>query len=96
MTTISKSALVNNIGSIQLKLFDYEDEEINFEKKAEKYAIPQDKEKNISKNIQILDNGHYEMIKPIYPHCETLDCTKQGFREIKPKLDNGEKIKISL
>ena len=51
MTTISKSALVNNIGSIQLKLFDYEDEEINFEKKVEKYAIPQDKEKNISENI---------------------------------------------
>ena len=36
------------------------------------------------------------MIKPICPHCETLDCTKQGFREIKPKLDNCEKIKISL
>ena len=25
-----------------------------------------------------------------------MKCTKQGFREIKPKLDNDEKIKISL
>jgi len=96
MTTISKSALISNIGSVQLKLFDFEDEEINFEKKVEKYAIPQSKKKNIKKNIQILDNGHYEMIKPVCYHCGGLKQTKQGFREINPKLDNGEKIKISL
>jgi hypothetical protein len=39
MTIISKSALVNNIGSIQLKLFDFSDEKIDFKSKAEKYAI---------------------------------------------------------
>ena len=96
MTSISKSVLISNIGSIQLKLFDCDDEKIDFESKAEKYAIPQGKEKNISKNIQILDNGHYEMIKSICPRCKSLERTKQGFREIKPKLDTGEKIKISL
>ena len=96
MTTISKSALIGNIGSIQLKLFDCDDEEINFESKAEKYAIPQSKKENINRNIQILDKGHYEMIKPFCPHCGSLKYTKQGFREIKPKVDNGEKIKISL
>ena len=96
MTSISKSALISNIGSIQLKLFDCGAEKIDFESKVEKYAIPQDKEKNISKNIQILDKGHYETIKPICPYCKSLEYTKQGFREIKPKLDTGEKIKISL
>ncbi|MDR2967173.1 MAG: transposase [Methanobacteriaceae archaeon] len=96
MTTISKSALINNIGSIQLKLFDCEDEKIDFESKAEKYAIFQSKKKNINRNIQILDKGHYEMIKPFCPRCGSLKHVKQGFREIKPKVDNGEKIKISL
>ena len=67
MTTISKSALISNIGSIQLKLFDCGDEEINFESRAEKYVIPQSKKKNINRNIQILDKGHYEMIKPFCP-----------------------------
>lgn len=96
MTTISKSALISNIGSIQLKLFDCKDEKINFESKAEKYAIPIDKKKNTNKNIQILDNGHYGMIKPVCPYCGSLEQIKKGFREIKPKLDNGGKIKISL
>lgn len=96
MTTISKSILINNIGSIQLKLFDCEDEEINFENKAEKYAIPSIKKKNIDKNIQILNDGHYEMINPICHHCGSLKHTKQGFREINPKINNDKKIKISL
>ena len=51
MTTISKSALISNIGSIQLKLFDCDDKEINFESEAEKYTILQSKKKNINKNI---------------------------------------------
>jgi transposase-like protein len=29
-------------------------------------------------------------------YCGSLYHTKQGFREINPKLDDGEKIKISL
>jgi transposase-like protein len=96
MTSISKSVLISNIGSIQLKLFDCDDEKIDFKSKAEKYAIPQDKKKNINKNIQILDDGHYEMIKTICPYCGSLKSTKQGFREIKPIIDGGKKIKVSL
>jgi transposase-like protein len=96
MTIVSKSALTSNIGVIQLKLFDFIDEKINFEDKVEKYAFPQDKKKNINKNIQILENGHYQMIKPFCSHCGSLNYTKQGFRQIKPKIDNGKKIKISL
>ncbi|MDR2967833.1 MAG: transposase family protein [Methanobacteriaceae archaeon] len=96
MSTISKSALISNIGSIQLKLFDCDDKEIDFESKVEKYAIPQSKRKNINRNIQILDKGHYEMIKPFCSRCGSLEYTKQGFREIRPKVDDGEKIKIAL
>jgi len=96
MSIISKSALISNIGSAQLKLFDNYDVETNFEKRVEKFAIGQSKTENINKNINILENGHYEMIKPICPHCKSLEQTKQGFREINPTIDNGEKIKISL
>ena len=73
-----------------------DDEEIDFESKVEKYVIPQSKNENINRNIQILDDGHYEMMKPFCPCCGSLKYIKQGFREIKPKVDNGEKIKISL
>ncbi|MDR2623280.1 MAG: hypothetical protein LBC39_01730 [Methanobrevibacter sp.] len=79
-----------------LKLFDFSDEKIDFKSKAEKYAIPQDKKKNINHKISILDNGKYGMLKPVCPDCESLYYTKQGFRQINPKLDNGEKIKIIL
>jgi transposase-like protein len=36
------------------------------------------------------------MLKPVCPDCGSLYHTKQEFREINPKLDDGEKIKISL
>ncbi|MDR2622999.1 MAG: hypothetical protein LBC39_00275, partial [Methanobrevibacter sp.] len=91
MTIISKSTLARNIGSIQLKLFDFSDEKIDFKSKAEKYAIPQDKKKNINHKICILDNGKYGMLKPVCPDCESLYYTKQGFRQVNPKLDDGEK-----
>jgi transposase-like protein len=40
--------------------------------------------------------GNISMLKPVCPDCGSLYHTKQGFREINPKLDDGEKIKISL
>jgi hypothetical protein len=36
MIIISKSTLINNIGLIQLKLFDFSDEKIDFEEKLKK------------------------------------------------------------
>ncbi|KZX17491.1 hypothetical protein MBCUT_02210 [Methanobrevibacter cuticularis] len=96
MTTISKSALIDNIGPIQLKLFDCIEEKVDFKTKVVKYAFPHNKKKKINKNIQILDNGNYQMINPTCPNCGSVKQVKQGFREINPKIDNCEKIKISL
>ncbi|KZX16009.1 hypothetical protein MBCUT_11450 [Methanobrevibacter cuticularis] len=95
MTTISKSAIIDNIGSIQLKLFDCIEEKVDFKTKVVKYAFPHNKKKKINKNIQILDNGNYQMNNPTCPNCGSVKQVKQGFIEINPKIDNCEKIRES-
>jgi transcription elongation factor Elf1 len=96
MTIISKSALVNNIKSVQLKLSDFTEGKSDFKKTVEKYAISQDKKENINHKLSILDNGQYGALNPVCPDCGSLKYVKQGFRQINPKLDDGEKIKIDL
>ncbi|MDR2624385.1 MAG: hypothetical protein LBC39_07490 [Methanobrevibacter sp.] len=55
-----------------------------------------DKRKNINHRIHILDDGQYGMLKPVCPDFQSLYHTKQGFKQINPRLDDGEKIKIIL
>jgi len=57
MTLITKSALARNIGSIQLKLSDFSGEQIDFKNKAEKYAIPHDKNENINNKGTVQNYG---------------------------------------
>jgi transposase-like protein len=96
MTIQCISALNDTIGSIQLKLFDFGREEINFEDKIEENVFKEEKTKNINKNVHILKERHFEMLNPICPYCNSIKHTKQGFYQIKPKFDNDKKVKIHL
>jgi len=67
MTIQSLSVLKNDIGSIQLKLFDFETGEINFEEKIEETVFKEEKTWNINRNVEIMEDGHFQMIKPVCP-----------------------------
>jgi transposase-like protein len=96
MTIVSISALNDNIGSIQLNLFGFENEEIDFEERIEENVFYEEKPRNINKNIRIIKEGHFQMIRPICPYCGSIEQTKQGFYQIKPKFDNDQKVKLHL
>lgn len=96
MTIQTKATLNSNIDFIQLKLFDFEDENINFDEKLEENIFNSYKPKNAKKNVGLFKDKHFHMINPICPHCNKSDFTKQGFYTINPTFDNGEKVKIFL
>jgi transposase-like protein len=87
---------MDNMGLIQLKLFDFCDEKIDFKEKCEEKIFKNSTIKNTAKNIQMLKDKYFQMINPICPDCGESNYTKQGFYEVNPKFENNEKIKIWL
>ncbi|MCC7553003.1 MAG: hypothetical protein KO202_00730 [Methanobacteriaceae archaeon] len=79
MTIQIKPIINSNINFVQLKFFDFADENINFDEKLEENIFNSSKSKNAKKNIGLFKDKHFQMINPICPDCNKSNYSKQGF-----------------
>jgi len=96
MTIQTKATLNSNINFVQLKLFDFADENINFNEKLDENVFNSSKSNNAKKNVGLFKDKHFHMINPVCPDCGKSDYSKQGFYKINPTFDNGEKVELFL
>ena len=96
MTIKTINALKDNIKSIQLKLFDFDDGEINFEEQINKQLFKPPERLTEERNVELLEDKHFQLLKPKCPHCNSTKYIKSGFYDSKPTFDNGEKVELHL
>jgi transposase-like protein len=90
------STLSSSIGFIQLKLSDYDQKEIYFDKIINQRFKNVETPPNIHQKLELLENNHMDYINPICPHCQSKKVNKQEYRERNWIIENQEPIKVYL
>jgi len=96
MTNTTISTLSSSIGVIQLKLSDFDQEKIGFEKIIVKRFQNVDPPRNVNQKLELLENNHMDYVHPICPHCNSYKVIKQEYSERKLNIDNQEPIPVYL
>src|SRR5665648_1031628 len=89
MTSTITSALSFSIGFIQLKLSDFDQDEIDFEKIVGERFQSMETPHNVNQKLELLEDNHMDYINPVCPHCNSKKINKQEYRE--KQLIIGEK-----
>lgn len=90
------STLSNCIDSIQLKLSDFGFEKIEFQKILKTRFTNTKNPRNVNKNLELLDNNHFEYVNPTCPNCDSKKVIKQEFRERQVIIDDPQPLKLYL
>ncbi|MCK9150794.1 hypothetical protein MXE27_02390, partial [Methanobacterium alcaliphilum] len=90
------STLNSCIGSIQLKLSDFGFEKIEFQKILKTRFTNTKNPRNVNKNLDLLDNNHFECLNPTCPNCDSKKVIKQEFRERQVIIDDPKPLKLYL
>jgi transposase-like protein len=96
MTSTITSALSSSIGFIQLKLTDYDQKEIDFDKIINQRFKNVKTPRNINQKLELLEDNHMDYLHPICPHCSSKNITKQEYRKRNLIIENQKPIKVYL
>jgi transposase-like protein len=96
MTNTIVSTLSSSIGFIQLKLSDFGQEEIDFEKIINERFQNVETSRNVNQKLELLDDTHMDYLNPICPYCNSHNITKQEYRDRNLIIENQEPIKVHL
>ena len=96
MSNTITSTLSSSIEFIQLKLSDYGQKEINFDKiinqRFQNVEIPS----NIYQRLELLENNHMDYVNPVCPHCQSKKINKQEYSKRQLILTNQNPIRVYL
>src|SRR5665648_1238788 len=93
MSSTITSTLSSSIEFIQLKLTDYGQEKMDFEKIIRERFQNVDTTRNVNQKLELLEDNHMDYLNPICPHCKSYKIIKQEYSE--RKLDIGEQEPIT-
>ena len=78
MPNINKSALNNNLDFIQLKLYDFSDEKIDYEKIISERLNKSQNIENTNQKLFLDENNIFSYVNPICPVCGASKIIKKG------------------
>jgi transposase-like protein len=90
------STFSSSIGVIQLKLSDFDQAQIDFEKIIDERFQNLETPRNVNQKLELLENNHMDYINPICPHYNSKKINKQEYRERKLKIDNSDPMVLYL
>jgi transposase-like protein len=96
MTNTITSTLSSSIGFIQLKLTDYGQKEIDFDKIINQRFKNVETPSNIYQRLELLENNHMDNLNPICPHCQSKKINKQEYSKRQLILPNQNPIRVYL
>ncbi len=96
MTNTIISTLSSSIGFIQLKLTDYYQKEIDFNKIINRRFQTMETSQNVNQKLELLENNHMDYLNPICPHCQSNKINKQEYSERQLIQPNQSPIKVYL
>jgi len=96
MTSTITSALSSSIEFIQLKLSDYDQKEIEFEKIIKERFQKVETNRNLNQKLELLENNHMDYINPVCPNCQSKKVNKQEYSKRKLIIPNQTPIKLYL
>jgi hypothetical protein len=94
MTNTIASTLSSSIGFIQLKLTDYGQKEIDFDKIINQRVQNVETPSNIYQKLELLENNHMDNLNPICPHCQSKKINKQEYSKRQLILPNQNPIRV--
>ena len=90
MTSEIISTLSSSIGVIQLKLSDFDQAQIDFEKIIHERFQNVETPRNVNQKLELLENNHMDYLNPICPHYNSYKVIKNEYSERKLKIDNSD------
>lgn len=84
MTSEIISTLSSSIDSIQLNLFDFGMEKINFKRILKERFSNTETPRNVNQNLNLLENNHFDYVNPVCPYCGSYNVIKQEYRARHP------------
>ena len=84
------STLSSSIGVIQLKLSDFDQAQIDFEKIIHERFQNVETPRNVNQKLELLENNHMDYLNPICPHFNSYKVIKHEYSERKLKIDNSD------
>jgi transposase-like protein len=96
MQTKELNACNTNICSLQLKVFDFGGEKIDFDEKLNNEFNPLIMEDDINNKIHMVNKNHFELLNPICPKCGEHKVIKEEYILANKKFKNRGKEKIYL
>ncbi|MBU4607078.1 MAG: transposase family protein [Methanobacterium sp.] len=96
MSNTTISTLSSSIGFIQLKLSDFDQEEIDFKKIIDERFQSVETPQKINQNLELLEDNHMDYINPICPHCNSYNIIKQEYSERKLNIGDQKPVTIYL
>jgi transposase-like protein/DNA-directed RNA polymerase subunit RPC12/RpoP len=96
MSSTITSALSSSIGFIQLKLSDFGQEEIDFEKILDERFQNVETPRNVNQKLELLKDTHMDYLNPVCPYCDSKKIIKQEYRDRNLILENQKPVKVYL
>jgi transposase-like protein len=96
MTNTIVSTLSSSIGFIQLKLSDFGQEKIDFEKIIDERFQNVETSRNVNKKLELHEDTHMDYLNPICPYCNSPNIIKQEYRDRNLIIENQKPIKVYL
>jgi len=96
MTNTIVSTLSSSIGFVQLKLSDYDQKEIDFDKIINKRFKNVKTPPNVHQKLELLEDNHIDYTNPSCPHCHSNKINKQEYSKRKLILPNQNPIRVYL
>jgi transposase-like protein len=96
MSSTITSALGSSIGFIQLKLSDYDQGEIDFEKILNERFQSAETPQNVNQKLELLEDHHMDHINPICSYCGSKKIIKQEYSERNLIIPNQNSITVYL
>jgi transposase-like protein len=96
MTNTIVSTLSSSIDFIQLKLTDYGQEKMDFEKIIEERFQNVDTPRNLNQKLELLEDNHMDYIHPICPYCNSKKINKQEYREKHLNIGETKPVLVYL
>jgi transposase-like protein len=96
MSNTITSTLSSSIEFIQLKLTDYNQKEIDFDKIINQRFQNVETPPNIYQRLELLENNHMDYVNPVCPHCQSKKINKQEYSKRQLILPNQNPITVYL
>ncbi|HSP86530.1 MAG TPA: transposase family protein [Ignavibacteriaceae bacterium] len=96
MTNTIVSTLSSSIGIIQLKLSDFGQKKIDFEKVTAERFQSLETSRNVNKKLELLENNHMDYLNPVCPYCSSNKIIKQEYREKQLNIGENKPVRVYL